>query len=470
MPDAGAITYRSARGRWVLLATILGSGMAFLDASVVNIALPPIGRDLHAGLDSLQWTINGYTLTLSGFLLLGGALGDRFGRRRVFLAGVIWFALASALCALSTDIRVLVAARLLQGVGGALLTPGSLAIIQAAFSPEDRAPAIGAWSGLGGAAFAVAPFLGGYLIDHLSWHSIFLINLPLALVVIAVTLRHVPETRDAAAAPGVDALGALAAAAGLAGVVYALTETGRADVPQTLVPVAGALGALALVAFVVIERTSRHPMLPLQVFRSRLFTFTNVVTFLIYGALSGSLFLLPIELQKVMGFSPLASGAALMPVPVMMLLLSPRVGRLYSRIGARIPMTVGPLLAALGLFLYVRLGFGASYVADMLPAILVFGTGLVLTVTPLTATALGALESAHAGIASAVNNDVARVGGLLAVAILPTAAGLTGADALTPAVFDRGFHAGIVMAAAACALGGALAFVTIRTPASAAGS
>src|SRR6266508_1272787 len=368
------VRYASPAGRWILLATILGSGIAFLDATVVNVALPTIGRQLNTGLASLQWTINAYTLTLAGLLLLGGSLGDRNGRQRIFVVGVIWFAVASLLCALAPNAGVLIAARALQGVGGALLTPGSLAIIEASFHPDDRSTAIGAWSGLAGVTTALGPFLGGWLVEAFSWRLIFLINLPLA-------------------------------------------------------------------ALVVVERTSSHPMLPLDIFTSRQFTAANLVTFVVYGALGGSFFLLPIQLQRVAGYSPLASGFALVPVTVVMLLLSARAGRLAQRMGPRLPMSLGPLLAAVGLAL-----------------------GLSLTVAPLTSTVLAAASAEHAGVASAINNDVARVAGLLAVAVLPVAAGISGADALTPEVFGGGFRMAMLIAAGLCAAGGLLAFATIRRP------
>jgi EmrB/QacA subfamily drug resistance transporter len=448
----------------VLLATVLGSGVAFLDATVVNIALPTIGRDLHAGISGLQWMVNAYTLTLSGFLLLGGSLGDHYGRRRLFVAGVVWFAFASLLCAAAPTAAALIGARALQGVGGALLTPGSLAIIEATFRPEDRGPAIGAWSGLGGVATAIGPFLGGWLVD-VNWRLIFLINLPLAAVVVAVALRHVPETRDPGATRELDYLGAALAAIGLAGVVYALTEGPEAGWTSAAILLSGAGGAAALAGLVVVERRGRHPMLPLDIFRSRLFTATNLVTFLVYGALSGSLFLLPMQLQRVVGFSPLAAGTALIPITLVMLLLSARAGRLAQRIGPRLPMTVGPLLAAAGLALLVRVGAGAGYLADVLPAMLVFSLGLSLTVAPLTATVLAAAPAEHAGVASAINNDVARVAGLLAVAVLPVAAGISGAGALEPAAFSAGFHGATLLAAGLCAAGGLLAWATIRRPA-----
>jgi len=448
----------------VLLATVLGSGIAFLDATVVNVALPTIGEELDAGISGLQWVVNAYTLTLSGFLLLGGSLGDHYGRRRVFVIGVIWFAVASLLCGIAPSAEALVAARALQGIGGALLTPGSLAIIEASFRAEDRGPAIGAWSGLGGVTAAIGPFVGGWLVQAASWRWIFLINLPLAVVVVWVAQRHVPETRDPSVGRGLDYTGAALAAVGLAGVVYALTDGPGLGWTSPRILLAGAAGVAALVAFVVWERRSRHPMLPLDIFASRQFTAANLVTFVVYGALGGALFLMPIQLQRVVGFSPLAAGVALIPITLVMLLLSARAGRLSARIGPRVPMTLGPLLVAAGFVLYTRIGPGSTYLADILPGMLVFAFGLTLTVAPLTATVLAAAPAEHAGMASAVNNTVARAAGLLAVAILPVAAGITGAGALDPTRFDDGFRIAVLLAAALCAAGALISWLGIRNP------
>jgi EmrB/QacA subfamily drug resistance transporter len=448
----------------VLLATVLGSGIAFLDATVVNVALPTIGEELDAGISGLQWVVNAYTLTLSGFLLLGGSLGDHYGRRRVFVIGVIWFAVASLLCGIAPSAEALIAARALQGIGGALLTPGSLAIIEASFRAEDRGPAIGAWSGLGGVTAAIGPFVGGWLVQAASWRWIFLINLPLAVVVVWVAQRHVPETSDPSVGRGLDYTGAALAAVGLAGVVYALTDGPGLGWTSPRILLAGVVGVAALAAFVLWERRSRHPMLPLDIFASRQFTAANLVTFVVYGALGGSLFLMPIQLQRVVGFSPLAAGVALIPITLVMLLLSARAGRLSARIGPRVPMTLGPLLVAAGFVLYTRIGPGSAYLADILPGMLVFAFGLTLTVAPLTATVLAAAPAEHAGMASAVNNTVARAAGLLAVAILPVAAGISGAGALDPARFDDGFRIAVLLAAALCAAGALISWFGIRNP------
>ncbi|HZD68710.1 MAG TPA: DHA2 family efflux MFS transporter permease subunit [Actinomycetes bacterium] len=460
----GELRYRSPAGRWVLVATVLGSSLVFLDGSVVNVALPAIASDFGAGLASLQWTVNAYTLTLAGLLLLGGSLGDHYGRRRTFVTGIIWFALASLVCGLAPNAPALAAARALQGIGAALLTPGSLAIIEATFRPSDRAPAIGAWSGLGGVATAFAPLLGGYLTEAVSWRLVFLINLPFTAVALWAAIRHVPESRDPAATRRLDLSGAALAALGLAGLTYALTDGPPLGwtIPSVLLALVG--GVLALAAFVLVERSSRHPMLPLDLFRSVQFSAANMVTFLIYGALSGSLFLLPIQLQRVVGMSPLRAGSALMPVTIVMLLLSASAGRLAQRIGPRLPMTLGPLAAAVGLALMVRIVPGAGYWRTILPAVVVFALGLSLTVAPLTATVLAAASAEHAGVASAVNNAVARAAGLLAVATLPVVAGLAGSSALSPGVFASGFRTATWISACLVAAGGLLAFLTIRSP------
>jgi EmrB/QacA subfamily drug resistance transporter len=464
---AGGLGFGSASGRWVVAATVLGSGMASIDATVVGIALPTIGRQFHAGVAQLQWVTNAYTLTLAGLLLLGGSLGDRFGRRRVFLIGTVWFAVASMLCGLAPDAQTLIAARALQGVGAALLTPGSLAILQASFAPADRAKAIGAWSGFGGVATAIGPFVGGWLIGAISWRLIFFINVPVAVAVVLVASRYVPESRDRAAAGRIDALGAVLVSAGLAGVVYGLTEAATRGwgSPVTLASVT--VGAALLGAFVVAQARERSPMMPLGVFSSRQFSGANGVTFAVYGALGGALFLLPIQLQQVLGFSPLAAGTALLPITVIMLGLSARSGALAARIGPRLQMSVGPLVVAAGLALMARIGTGGSYAGQVLPAVVVLGFGLAVTVAPLTAAVLAAAPDERSGVASAVNNDVARVAALITVALLPSITGLTGDSYLHPEVFATGFHEAVLIAAAACVIGALIAVLTIRNPAQA---
>jgi EmrB/QacA subfamily drug resistance transporter len=449
----------TAQARWVLVVTVLGSALVMLDGTVVNVALARIGADLGAGFTDLQWTVNAYTLTLAALILLGGSLGDRFGRRRMFLIGVIWFALASLLCGLAPNVSALVAARALQGIGGALLTPGSLAIISASFAGSDRAAAVGAWSGLGGVAGAVGPFLGGWLVGW-SWRAVFLINLPVAVAVVLVAVRHVPESRDPDAAGSLDWAGALLGAIGLAGITYALTEVG----PSASAPLAvgcGVAGLVALGLFAALERRSAHPLVPGELLRVPQFVAANLVTVLVYGALGSLFVLLVMQLQTVSGFSPLVAGVSLLPITVIMILFSARGGRLSERIGPRIPMTLGPAISAVGVLLMLRIGIGASYPADVLPAVIVFGAGLALTVAPLTATVLNAAGARHAGAASGVNNAVARTAGLLSVAAVPAVAGIR--DYTDPAAFDRGFRIAMLIVAAMLAMGAVVAGILIRS-------
>jgi EmrB/QacA subfamily drug resistance transporter len=457
------LAFASSRGRWVIAATVLGSGIASLDVSVVSIALPTIGRAFHTGVGTLQWVVSGYSLTLAAFLLLGGSLGDRMGRKRVFSIGVVWFAVASMLCGLAPNAGVLIGARILQGVGGALLAPASLAILQASFRQADRSRAIGAWSGLGGVATAAGPLLGGYLILA-SWRWVFFINLPVAIVVLLVTARHVPETRDPSTAGHVDFSGAGLAVLFLAGLTYGLIEGPSHGWTSPLVLAGLIAAALTAPTFLLVEHRSAHPMLPLGVFRHRQFSGANAVTFAVYGALGGALFLLPVELQLVVHYSPLESGLALLPVTFIMLVFSARSGQLAARIGPRLQMTVGPFVVAAGLLLLTRATHSGSYLTQVLPAVIVFALGLATTVAPLTSTAMGAAPAEHAGVASAVNNVVARAAGLLAVAILPLLAGITGGAALEPHHFAVGFRTAVIIAGFTCAAGGLVAAATIRNP------
>jgi len=464
------VRYTEPAGRWVLLATVLGSGMAFIDATVVNIALPKIGHQFHASAADLQWTVNGYTLTLAALILLGGSLGDRFGRRRVFVIGVSWFAVASLLCGIAPNIETLIAARALQGIGGALLTPGALAILESSFDPDDRSRAIGAWSGLGGIAGAVGPFLGGWLVQVATWRLVFLINLPMAAVVIVVALRHVPESVDPTAAHRVDAAGAVLGAIGLAGLTYGFTAWPDRGPGSPVVLGSLLIGVAGLVGFVLVEQRSSHPMLPLGLFRSAAFAAANLVTFAVYAALGGVFFLVVINLQVVSGFSPLKAGIALLPVTVLMLLLSARAGALAGRIGPRLPMTVGPIVCAVGLLGLARIGAHASYIRTVLPPVVVLGLGLSLTVAPLTATAMSAAEERYAGVASGVNNAVARAAGLLAVAVLPLAAGLGSGSLTNAASLHPAYRNAMLICAGLLLVGAAIAFALIGQPGAKAGS
>jgi EmrB/QacA subfamily drug resistance transporter len=457
-----ALRLGSPRGRWVLAIAVLGSAVAFLEATVVNVALPELGRDLDADVADLQWTINGYLLTLAALILLGGSLGDRYGRRRVFEIGVIWFVAASALCAAAPNVEVLVGARILQGVGGAMLTPGSLAIIEATFHPDDRGRAIGAWSALTGAAGAVGPLIGGYLIDAVSWRAIFLINVPLGAFVVWGARHHVPETRDTTMRGHLDVRGAALAAIGLGGVTFALIQAPTDGIGSPVVAGALAVGVAALAAFVGAERRSPEPMLPLSIFASRQFTSANLVTFVVYAALGTVFFLLVVFLQVGLGYTAIAAGAASLPVTALMLVLSSRAGALAQRIGPRIPLTVGPLVIAAGMFLMSDIDIGDSYLGAVLPAQVVFGLGLSLVVAPVTITVLAAADPRQAGLASGVNNAVARTAGLLAVAVLPLVAGLSGGDYRDPQALADGFTIGMRVSAALAAAGGLLAFATIR--------
>lgn len=430
--------------------------MTWLDGSAVNVALRAIGEDLDASLAQLQWINNGYLLMLASLILLGGSLGDRFGRRRIFVLGTVLFAGASVLCGLAPSAEVLVVARILQGAGGALLTPGSLAMIQGSFRPRDRAKAIGAWSGLGGVAGAVGPFVGGLLVDQASWRWIFLINLPLAVLTVVIAVRWVPETRDPHAPTTFDYTGAVLASLALAGTTYALIEWGGAGAPW-----AAAAGILAAVAFVALERRETAPMVPPALFRDRTFSASNAMTFLVYAALGAVLFFLVIQLQTVSGYSALQAGLATLPITLCMLFLAARGGALGARIGPRVPMTVGPLVMAVGTLLVTGVGTDVNYWLDVLPGLTVFGLGLALMVAPLTATVLAAAPDDNAGIASGINNAVARAGSLLAVAALPVALGLGGDAYADPVAFDAAYGSAMLACAGLLALGGVVSWFTI---------
>jgi EmrB/QacA subfamily drug resistance transporter len=455
------LRFGTPAGRWVLAVTVLGSGIAFLEATVVNVALPEIGSDLDADVAGLQWVINGYLLTLSALILVGGSLGDHFGRRRIFNLGVIWFTAASALCALAPNVEILVGARLIQGIGGALLTPGSLAIIEATFHRDDRARAIGAWSALGGIAAAVGPLVGGYLIDAVSWRAIFLINLPLGAFVVYQARRRVPETRDPTATGDVDIPGSTLAALALGGFTFALIQAPEEGIGSPPVVAALASAFIALFLFLRTERRTEHPMLPLDVFSSPQFTGANLVTFVVYAALGGVFFLLIVFLQISLGYSPIAAGAASLPITALMLLLSARAGALAQRIGPRLPLTFGPILIALGMLMMRGIDIGDSYIQSVLPPVLVFGFGLTLVVAPITATVLAAADPNHAGMASGINNAVARIAQLAAVAAFPLIAGLSGSDYQNPAALADGFDTAMLAAAILAATGGGLAWFTI---------
>lgn len=448
-PPAG-VRLASGAGRVLLATTVLGSTVAMLTATVVNVALPAIGDDLDASSNGQQWVVNAYLVTLSALILVGGSLGDRYGRVRTYRIGLVWFGAASLACALAPNLAVLVVARSLQGGGGALLTPGSLAIIEATFRPDDRGRAVGAWSGLTGVSGAIGPLVGGLLVDA-SWRFVFVLNIPIAVVTLVLTARVPESVDDEARRLPLDAAGAALAVATLGGASYALIEgpgTGGSR------PVVAAVVAVVSVALLVVrERGRAGTIVPLELFGDRTFSATNAVTFLVYGGMGLVFFLLAIQLQVVAGWSPVAAGAALMPATVLLLLLSARAGDVARRTGPRLPLTVGPLLIAAGMVLLTRVDADARFVADVLPAVGVFGLGLAISVAPLTATVLGAAPDNRAGAASGVNNAVSRTGQLLAIAAIPPLVGLTG-DALgEPGLLDVGYDRAMLVAAALVAAG-----------------
>jgi EmrB/QacA subfamily drug resistance transporter len=447
------LRYSSAQGRWVVAAMVLGSSVAGIDSTVVAVALPAIGRNLHASFQGLQWTVTSYTLTLASLILLAGWLSDRWGRRRVFLAGLGWFTLASVLCAAAPGIGWLIAARAVQGVGGALMTPSSLAIIEAAFQPADRTHAIGTWAGFAGVSAATAPFLGGWLLEAGSWRLIFLINVPVAAVTAWTTRRHVPESRDTSLSGRADWPGALAGVAALATATYAIIVLPSGGVQSPGFAAAAVLAVLSSVTFVVVERRGRHPMLPPAIFRPVQFRAANAVTFVVYGALGGFAFVFIPALEVVAGYSPVVAGSALVPVTVVTLLLSGPSGRLAQRIGPRPQIVAGCLLCAVASMLAVRIGSHAGYWTAVFPLATLFGLGLASLVPPLTASAMNSAPDSLAGLASGVNNAVSRVAGLLWIAALPPITGLTGAVYTDPAQFQSGFGqiSWICAAAFACA-------------------
>lgn len=450
----------SAKGRWILATTVLGSAIAMLTGTVVNVALPAMESSLEASTTDLQWILNGYLLAVASLILIGGSLGDRYGHRRMFVVGTIWFSIASILCAIAPDVNWLIGFRILQGVGAALLTPESLAIIESVFHPEDRGKAIGAWSALGGIAAAIGPLLGGWLIDVSGWRSIFLLVVPLSIVVVLIGLAKIPTGK-----PGKDSRLDLGGAGltflGLGLTTYSLIQGPVLGFfnPQVL----GGLivGSVALVVFILFENRISHPMVPMSMFKNRLFSAGNILTFVVYAALGGSFFMLVVYLQVGIGYSALQAGASLLPITVLMLLLSASAGQYAQKNGARGPLTVGPLLIALGLVLMARIEPGHSYWYSTLPAVFVFGLGLAATVAPVTATVLTAAPAGLEGTASGINNAVARAAQLVAVAVIPAVAGLSGGTVGDRQVLLEGFPQAVYVMAAIAGLGGVLGWFLI---------
>lgn len=455
------VALSSPVGRVVIATTVLGTAVAMLTGTVVNVALPSIATDLGASTAEQQWVVNAFLLVLATLILIGGSLGDRYGRVRVYRIGVIWFAATSLIAAVAPTIEILIGARLLMGIGGALLTPGSLAIIEATLVKRDRGKGVGLWSGLTGIAAAVGPLVGGALIE-ISWRWVFLVNLPVALAVILLSPR-VPETSDESASETrLDVAGAFLAALALGGITFGLIQ-GPAGGFALVDGLAVGLGIVALVLLIPVERVAAEPMVPFRLFASRPFATANLMTLLVYGGMGIVFFLLSIQLQVTAGWTPFEAGLALVPATILLLLFSAQAGSLAQRIGPRIPLSIGPLLIAGGMLLMTRIGPDATYLVDVFPAVVVFGIGLVASVAPVTATALGSVPDQRSGAASGANNAIARTGQLLAVAAVPPLVGLTGDALNNAALLDSGFPDAMIVGASLVGAGALVAALGLRS-------
>jgi EmrB/QacA subfamily drug resistance transporter len=462
MQTAGTIRIDSPAGRGALATTILASGMVFLDGTVANVATKRIGVEFNASFASLQWVLNGYALALASLILLGGSLGDHFGRRKVYQIGIVWFAGASLLCAIAPSVEVLIVARVLQGIGGALLTPGSLALIQASFHREDTGRAVGIWSGMSGVSTAIGPILGGYLVDHVSWRWAFGINAPLALAAIVLGLRYLPESQSHQDESRLDFTGTVLISLSLAGLTYGTTLAGDTGWGPTALGCTLA-GVVLLAVFALVESRISSPLVPPRLFANRAFDGANLMTFMTYGAMGAVFFLFVLNLQVSAHYGALAAGLATLPITILLLFLSPRAGALSARIGPRLPMTLGPLIAAAGIALTARIDEQHhNYLIDVLPGMIVFGLGLACLVAPLTSTVMSSAPADDVGIASGVNNAVARSASLLAVAVIPPLAGLTGEKYRVPELMAHGYRITVAICIAVLIVG-ALA-VTLTVP------